>query len=300
MPTTRPTTPRSRTRNALVAIAALALLATSCELHRARPPGDGPLRYRDEVFREITVARDLAYGAATNQAGVRQTLRLDLYRPVGDTVTRRPAIVWIHGGAFFQGSKTSPEIVRQAEYFAKRGYVTASITYRLNPSPCLGVSAACLRAITDAKHDAQAAVRWLRSRATTYGVDPTRIAAAGTSAGAITALNVGYGPEDTGSSGNPGYDSRVRAAVSLSGGRILTRPNRGEAAALLFHGTADPLVPHSLAVTTVDEAKGAGLAAYLTSWPGDGHVPYVQHATEIHEQTANFLWWHLDLKEAAR
>lgn len=227
MPTTRPTTPRSRTRNALVAIAALALLATSCELHRARPPGDGPLRYRDEVFREITVARDLAYGAATNQAGVRQTLRLDLYRPVGDTVTRRPAIVWIHGGAFFQGSKTSPEIVRQAEYFAKRGYVTASITYRLNPSPCLGVSAACLRAITDAKHDAQAAVRWLRSRATTYGVDPTRIAAAGTSAGAITALNVGYGPEDTGSSGNPGYDSRVRAAVSLSGAE--SSPDRTEA-----------------------------------------------------------------------
>ena len=61
----------------------------------------------------------------------------------------------------------------------------------------------------------------------------------------------GARPEDVGNSGNPGFASTVRASVSLSGARILTTPNPGEAAALLFHGTADSLVPYQWALDTV-------------------------------------------------
>ena len=122
----------------------------------------------------------------------------------------------------------------------------------------------------------------------------------GTSAGAITALNVGYGPEDVGNSGNPGFASTVRASVSLSGARILTTPNPGEAAALLFHGTADSLVPYQWALDTVAEAEAADLQAYLTTFEGAGHVPYTQNRTTILDQTTNFLYWTLDLTNAAR
>ncbi|MBX3287672.1 MAG: alpha/beta hydrolase [Actinobacteria bacterium] len=293
------------TRRRLVAVALVALaalLATGCDWQLMVPPGDAPLRYRDEVFTTVQVTKDLTYGSATNQSGQVQALTLDLYRPPAtDTVTRRPAIVWIHGGAFQVGDKNSAEIVDEANVFARKGYVGVSINYRLATSGCIGtITAACLQAIVDAKHDAQAAVRWLRANAATHGIDPARIATAGSSAGAITALNVGYGPEDVGDSGNPGYDSTVAAAVSLSGQRILTRANPGEAAALLFHGTADPLVPYAGAQTTVDEALAAGLAANLTTWDGAGHVPYVAHRTEILDQTTNFLWWTLDLAGAER
>jgi len=302
-----PTRSSSRTARAtrrravhLVALVALVAVVAGCDLHRARPPGDAPLRYRDEVFADVAVTPGLPYGEAVTQEGETQTLLLDLYRPVGDTVTARPAIVWIHGGGFRQGTRTSPEIVDQATAFARKGFVGVSISYRLTATGCFPVSASCLQAIIDAKHDAQAAVRWLRANATTYGIDPTRIAAAGTSAGAITALNVGYGAEDVGDSGNPGHDSTIRAAVSLSGARILTRANPGEAAALLFHGTADPIVAYASAITTVDEARAAGLNAFLTTWEGDGHVPYVPHRQEILDQTTNFLWWELQLGQAAR
>lgn len=184
-----------------------------------RPPGEGTSATANQVFTSAVVTKNLVYGSATNQSGQVQALTLDLYQPpASDTVTMRPAIVWIHGGVFQAGDKSSAELVDQATVFAKKGFVSISINYRLVSSGCLGtITAACLQGIVDAKHDAQAAVRWPRANAATYGIDPTRIAAGGSSAGAITALNVAYGPEDVGDSGNPGYDSTIKAAVSLPG-----------------------------------------------------------------------------------
>ena len=287
-----------RHRFALLLVAGLSLFATGCDLHLLVPSGPAPLRYRDEVFGNVTTASGVVYGSAVDQNGQTVTLDLDVYQPTGDTAQGRPAIVWVHGGGFSGGTKTSPEIVEEARTFARKGYVNISINYRLWPGGCFPVTAQCVTAIIDAKHDAQAAVRFLRANASTYRVDPDRIAVAGTSAGAITALNVGYGPEDVGTSGNPGFPSTARAAVSLSGAAILTAPNAGEAPALLFHGDADPLVGYQLAVNTVNNAHTAGLEAFLTTWPGEGHVPYVQHRQQIIDQTTNFLYWTLDLAHA--
>jgi carboxylesterase type B len=288
-------------RRLLIAVVGvLALVAAGCDLQKVVPQGDAPLRYRDPVFTAVTTTSNVTYGSAVNQQGQTVTLQLDVYAPTGDAVTDRPAIVWVHGGSFAFGSKTSPEIVDEATVFAKKGFVNVSINYRLSTNGCTTVTAECLTAIVDAKHDAQAAVRFLRAHADDYGVDEGRIGIAGTSAGAITALNVGYGPEDVGNSGNPGFASTVSAAVSLSGARILTTPNPGEAAALLFHGTADTLVPYQWALDTVAAAEAAGLQAYLTTFEGAGHVPYTQNRTTILDQTTNFLYWTLNLTRAAR
>ena len=169
----------------------------------------------------MTKTADITYGSAVNVNGDTQSLELDMYRPTGDTVTSRPAIVWVHGGSFSGGSKDSPEIVAEANAFAKKGYVNVSIEYRLRSGCSAANPAPCVAAIFDAQHDAQAAVRFLRANAATYGIDANRIASAGTSAGAITALQVAYNPQDPGTSGNPGPPSNVRAAVSLSGAFIL-------------------------------------------------------------------------------
>ncbi len=288
-------------RRLLVALTALALvaIATGCDLRTMTPTGTAPLRYRDAVFSKVTVTKDIAYRGAPLQDGTMVTLRLDVYRPTGDTVTKRPAIVWIHGGSFAAYDKTSGEIVNEATTLAKQGYVGFSIDYRLDPVGCTNYGPQCIQAIRDAWHDAQAAVRFVRDHAAQYGVDPTRIAAAGTSAGAITAFNVGYGADDVGPGVTPTTSSKVRSVVSLSGAALLTAPNPGEAAALDFHGTADDLVPYSWSTSTVDAAKKAGLTIERQTWEGAGHVP-LQYMATILSQTSNFLYWTMDLAHAAR
>ena len=279
-------------------LACVSLVAAGCDLNLLTPSGPAPLRYRDEVFTNVTRTNAIVFGSAVDQTGTTVTLRLDKYEPTGDTATARPAIVWVHGGGFSSLNRTSPELVDEATVFAQKGYVGVSIDYRLWSGGCFPVTAQCVTAIIQAKEDAQAAVRYLRANAAALKVDPNRIAIAGTSAGAITALNVGYGPEDVGNSGNPGFPSTVKAAVALSGAAIATTPNPGEAAALLFHGDADPLVPYQWAVNTVNAANAAGLQVNLTTWPGEGHVPYAQHRQQILDQTRNFLYWTLDLAHA--
>jgi acetyl esterase/lipase len=279
----------------------IALVVTGCN-PLATPEGPAPLRYRDDVFTTVTRQPNIRYASAVDQTGATVTLRLDMYTPQGDTVTRRPAIVWVHGGSFAFGTRTSPELVEQANYFARKGYVNVSIQYRLADGGCTGSVpvTVCLTAIVHAREDAQTAVRFLRSEAETYGIDPARIAIGGTSAGAITALNVGYSPENPGPGDHQGFDSSVRAVQSLSGAGLGSPINAGDAPALLFHGTADPLVPLGWAQNTIDAAHAAGLIAIKRVWEGAGHVPYVQHRTQILEETRNFFYSMMDLGHAAR
>jgi carboxylesterase type B len=288
-----------RMRTGLVALF-VAVVTAGCGYNTITPPGSSPLRYRDAVFDTVTATSNVSYGSAVDQQGATIDLKLDVYQPAGDTVAERPAIVWVHGGSFSSGNKTSPEIVFEANEMAKKGYVNVSINYRLSGAGCSasdGDVGGCVQAMIDAQHDAQAAVRFLRQHAAEYRIDTNRIAIGGTSAGAITALHVGANADDTGDSGNPGYSSAVSAAVSLSGAKLLGTESEGDAPLLMFHGTADELVPYQWAVNTLDEARAAGLVAYLTTYEGEGHVPF-SHVAQIMDQTTNFLYWMLALRDA--
>jgi acetyl esterase/lipase len=289
---------RVRRLTVVALVAVCCLLAGGCAFRSLAVPGNSPLRYRDEVFQNVVVKTGITYGSAVNVSGQTQKLLLDTYRPTGDTLTAgRPAVVFVHGGGFSAGNRTESDIVDQAASFAKRGYVTASIDYRLTGG-CAPVTAQCATGIVQAKNDAQAAVRWFRTNAAGLGIDANRIAIAGSSAGAITAINVAYGADEVGTSGNPGVPSNVQAAVSLSGAGLTTVPDPGEPPTLFFHSTGDPVVPFAWAQSTIDQAKAAGDHVEVTTWPGNVHVPFSQHRDQILGETTSFLYYILDLGHA--
>jgi dienelactone hydrolase len=266
-----------------------------------RPPGAEPLRYRDQVFADVTIKRDLQYGSAPDAAGNPVALKLDLYEPTGDTETLRPALIWVHGGGYATGDKASGVARDIAPNFAERGYVVVSINYRLIATACGGanIPPECGTAAINAQHDAQAAVRWLRANAGAYRIDSARIAMGGESAGAITATLAGLRSDDPGDSGNPDYSSSIGAFVSISGGA----PNgafasAGDAPGLLFHGTADTVVPSQWSVDTAIALLHAGVPAFLQLQEGAGHVPYVQYRDLYLQQSDYFLYNALDLAHA--
>jgi len=282
-----------RRRLLLPLVALIVILAAGCDLPNMIPPGTAPVRYRDPVFSAVTLTNNVTYGSAVNLENQTITLQLDMYQPTGDTVTSRPAIVWVHGGSFSGGDKTSPELVDESNTFSKEGYLNVSINYRLESPGCSGSFSNCGDAIKEAAADAQTAVEFLRTNATTYGIDPNRIAIGGSSAGAITALNVGYASSETPA-------AKVGAAVSISGTHIgFGTISPGDAPALDFHCTTDPLVPYKSAVNTINAAKAQGLDAFLESFDATCHVPYVQFRQQILDQTRNFLWWEMHLAYAA-
>jgi predicted esterase len=211
------------------------------------------------------VRTGLVYRHARDESGRRVSLRLDLYRPDAGAA-RRAAIVWVHGGGFTEGDRTG--MTQYAQEFAGRGYVTASIDYRL-------ASAAGLRrrgygvVIGDARRDAQAAVRWMRARAHTLGVDPGHIFIGGYSAGAVIATHVAE---------YPGALTRVAGAVVLAGGGDTGGFDRGDAPLLMLHGTADESVSYSWARDTCAAARHARSGCTFVSYRGVGHdLPFSRY-----------------------
>ena len=76
-------------------------------------------------------------------------------------------------------------------------------------------------------------------------------------------------------------------------------PAAGDAPALDFHCTTDPLVSYQWALNTIDAAQAQGLDAFLEYWKETCHVPYSEHRQQILDQSRNFLWWEMDLAHAA-
>jgi acetyl esterase/lipase len=151
----------------------------------------------------IKVERGVVYGMVNGES-----LLLDVYRtcPSGSS---RPAVILIHGGGMWTGSRAHME--QPARQLAQAGYVAFSIDYRL-------VDAVAGRHRWPAQlDDVQRAVRWVRFHAADYGVDPECVGAFGWSAGGQLAAQLGT--RDTRDATDPmaSYSSRVACVVDLAG-----------------------------------------------------------------------------------
>ncbi len=235
------------------------------------------------------------------QAGVEyanpddQHLQLNLARPMGNGPF--PTILCIHGGGFRAGNRESYDAL--CKKLAARGYVAATVTYRLAPQDPFPA----------AVHDAKAAMRWLRANAARYQIDPERIGVTGGSAGGHLAqfLAVTEGVEQfEGALGNNDYSSAVNCVVNVYGPSDLTKSygksvdaaevlplflggnleqarhrhilasplywvTPQAAPTLCIHGTEDKYVAHEQAEWIVERLKAADVEAELLSLPGAGH-----------------------------
>jgi len=279
-------------------------------------------RYANDVFTNFTVTSNVIYGQNNTWSGAANQLKLDVYEPTGDTELARPLIIWVHGGSFIGGSKTDNDVKTWSESFAKKGYVCASIDYRLGFFPF--DSANAVKAVVRAVQDLKGAIRYFYKDCQTanlYKVDTNHIFIGGSSAGAITALHVAYLDDPCeisdylssstintlggleGNSGNPGYSTKVHAVINGCG--ALARYSwleAGDVPLCSFHGTADGTVKYNRGVVNPgtplmyldgsrmlhERACAVGVENQFYTFPGAPHVPYLADASYM-DTTLRFI-----------
>lgn len=211
---------------------------------------------------------NVTYGNAPNWDGSAQSLAMDIYEPMADTLNLRPFLLVLHGGSFIGGQRNDQPSVSLCETFASRGYVAATASYRIgvNFNNIANLQDEFVRAALRATHDAKAALRFMRrsvvEQGNPYGIDTNRIYVGGYSAGAIAAIHLAYFEDTTlaspliraqlaelavglaGNSGNAGYSDKAHALLSLAGAVLDTALlSANPVTAIHFHGNADDVVP---------------------------------------------------------
>lgn len=158
-------------------------------------------RLSNELPAGVKAAPGLIYSRYGNRE-----LRLDLFRPNGKGPF--PAVILVHGGAWITGNHAMENPF--AMELAKRGYVSATVEYRLSNEAKYPA----------AIHDLKASIRWLRANAARYNIDPNRIAAIGASAGGhlVALLGATNGLSHfEGEGGNPTISSTVQSVIDIDG-----------------------------------------------------------------------------------
>ncbi|MBK8367837.1 MAG: T9SS type A sorting domain-containing protein [Bacteroidetes bacterium] len=299
---------------------AFSTLITAISIKAQSPCATG--RYASDTFTNVTTTSNVVYGSNLSWSGGTTSLKMDIYQPTGDVDTARPLIIWAHGGSFQGGTSTDGDVVALSQAFAKKGYVCASINYRLGFFPLDSVNA--IKAVLRAVQDMKASIRFFykdKLTANTYKIDTNNIFIGGSSAGAITALQTAYlnksceinyyvtptvltslgGME--GYSGNQCYSTKVKGVINLCG--ALGRYGWLEAGDVPFcsmHGTDDATVLYNRGMVNPgvplllldgsrmlkEQANAVGINNPLYTWYGQDHVPYAASAAYM-DTTIKFV-----------
>lgn len=250
-----------------------------------------PDRYRNEIFTNVTETDEVLFSTAVpvpepgggfyewltgyplnvveyNTSD--QDLFMDIFEPLGDTIQKRPLVIICFGGGFLAGSKDHWSIRLIAEKLAKRGYVTATIDYRLGMN--IFDADLSMRAPYRGLQDGRSAIRFFKADAANdnvYRIDTNNIYIGGHSAGAFIALHNAYMDKEVerplstytwtqdGNSvpdqlcldcvgDNQGYAGDARAVFSLAGALGFTDyiETADDPQVVMFHSEDDDTVPY--------------------------------------------------------
>ena len=248
-----------------------------------------------------------------------------IYKVVGDRALRlyvtkpddwkasdaRPAIVFFHGGGWTGGAPG--QFTEHGKYFASRGMVCVQVQYRLLKKGGNDPPETCCR-------DAKSAMRWVRSRAEEFGIDPQRIASGGGSAGGHLAAFIGMveGNDDPADAldvsatsnamvlFNPVFDNgpggwgHQRVGDRYKEFSPFHNVTKDDPPGIVFLGSADKLIP----VKTADDFKAgmkkAGVDCEVMIFEGmphgffnhgrNGNKPYYETVTAA-DRFLNKLGW---------
>ncbi|MGI8496045.1 MAG: alpha/beta fold hydrolase [Gemmatimonadaceae bacterium] len=277
----------------------------------------------------IDVLADCTIPVAGDASAVNLALDVVYYRPGGQPEQldvawsgdgrSHPLVLFVHGGGWREGDKSSerPYLL----YLAQQGYSVAAVNYRLASAPDNLFPAAI--------QDVRCALRWLRENATRYAIDPTRVVAAGESAGGhlvsllattpelssldeatcpvkAQALSLSgvvslYAPEDVRRGSD--YNAFIEPTISnflgaepeaVPATAALASPvahvKAGNPPFLLVHGALDALVPLAQSSRMRDTLQRAGVPATLVVVPEGAHgFPYVSTERIFRRSTCTIL-----------
>lgn len=221
-------------------------------------------RYGVRSVKDIFVGTELDYRLTSTD------LYIDIYYPVGSTEEKRPLVMMVFGGGFISGKRQ--DMAPLCEEYAKRGFVAATIDYRIGfdgVSIIASDSAEVLRAGFRGAQDGKSALRFLKARHLEDSIDLERVWVGGASAGSIVALATAFfqsesdKPKEAGAiapvggrqrpdlgsiQGNRhlnGYDTKVQGVFNIFGALLSLNQLRpdNDMAVISYHQTQDPVVP---------------------------------------------------------
>lgn len=223
------------------------------------------------------------------------TLYLDVHKPA---IARadKASVLAVFGGGFVTGKRDDSYQTALADSLTSRGFTVISIDYRLGLKDSLMVASHqrlfdldklfqyCIDIATE---DCAAAVSWVVEHAEEIDIDPTKITLTGSSAGAITVLQLDYCRSNGLPQASALPDGWKPAAIIPYAGGVMCRKSDlrypiSPAPTLLMHGTKDKIVAYKgfgipfhaklFGSKTIDKKmKKQGIPHWFIRFEGIGH-----------------------------
>lgn len=176
-------------------------------------------RYIGDLFSDITVTSNVRYDSTRSfnilygsgypnptvnaNPFISVDLLCDIYEPTGDSITERPVVIVAHTGSYIPaianrqstGNKNDSSIVELCRRFAQKGYVAVAMNYRQGWRATSTIQEVATQDLIQATYrgiqDVRNCIRFLRTNASTYGIDTSKIIVGGQGTGGYIALALG-------------------------------------------------------------------------------------------------------------
>ena len=184
-------------------------------------------------------------------------LCLDVYKPEVPRADNA-SVLMAFGGGFFSGERNNNQMKEWAQALTEHGFTVISIDYRLGFKDSAAVAShKRLLQLPDlfkycidiAVQDCAAAVAWVYSNAGMLGIDPSKLILTGSSAGAITVLQLDYCRANSLPQASALPAGWKPAAVIPYSGGVMCRDSKlkyatDPAPTMLLHGKKDRIVTY--------------------------------------------------------
>jgi acetyl esterase/lipase len=261
------------------------------------PPIESVLNLSDNSV----VYKNIRYGSIPDSIDDASSDRiLDIYLPRNRNNSKLPVFIFIHGGGFRNGDKGVAAIQELCSKISSKDFAVLSINYRLtlkyktysgsgsvNMSkglqPTRKFNESAIIALKNATEDTEIALKWIKTHAKKYNFNTSSVAIGGSSAGAITALNLAYISTQK--------IIPVKAVIDMWGGMANTELiNKDAPPVLIYHGDNDKVVHVDYAYALKNQMDKIGnKKSILNIMEGQGHAQYDVILKEKVDEIVAFL-----------